>query len=192
MSGKFPSTPFATAVKDLIKAIDDTIPLSFRGTVTAYVVGGVATHIYTESRVSTDLDVKFDPPLLIAGDVSVTFENGGQQSYIRLDRNYTDIFAMMHPVWQRDAWDYEQIGRFVIKVISPLDLAVSKIARFAENDQKDIESLARSGLLDPDALEERCREALSYYVGDTTFVEINIRDTVEMVRSLSNGRDLGY
>jgi hypothetical protein len=50
-------------------------------------------------------------------------------------------------------------------VLSPLDLAVSKIARFADNDEEDIAELVRLELTTANAIEQRATSALGGYVG---------------------------
>jgi hypothetical protein len=40
-------------------------------------------------------------------------------------------------------------------VLSPVDLAVSKIARLADNDREDIQALVRLGLTTAQAIEQR-------------------------------------
>ena len=55
-----------------------------------------------------------------------------------------------------------------VRILTPLDLAVSKLGRFSEQDRADIAALARRRLIDAKSLESRATEALGGYVGDTT------------------------
>ncbi|MFD2274753.1 DUF6036 family nucleotidyltransferase [Undibacterium arcticum] len=73
-------------------------------------------------------------------------------------------------------------------LLSPLDLAVSKIARFEGPDRADIASLAREKLIYPKALAERAEEAISYYVGSTERVRSNLREAIRVVETAQ--RDL--
>ena len=41
-----------------------------------------------------------------------------------------------------------RFGNLVLHVIDPVDLAVSKVARFSERDREDIRALAVRGLID--------------------------------------------
>ena len=52
-------------------------------------------------------------------------------------------------------------GNLVLHVIDPVDLAVSKVARFSERDRDDIRELAGRGLIDPDRFAARAEEALA-------------------------------
>ena len=56
-------------------------------------------------------------------------------------------------------------GSMVLHVIDPVDLAVSKIARFSDRDQDDIGALATRGLINPDKFAGRVEEAFRYCVG---------------------------
>jgi hypothetical protein len=69
------------------------------------------------------------------------------------------------------------------RVLSPTDLAVSKIARMAPNDREDIRSLAAAGLLDADVVRQRADEALAGYVGDPRMVRIAIDEAGEIIRA---------
>ena len=64
-----------------------------------------------------------------------------------------------------------------VRLLSPLDLAVSKLGRFSGQDRDDIAALARQGLVDPQRLRGRAEEALAGYVGDTE----RLRNTIDIV-----------
>jgi hypothetical protein len=68
-----------------------------------------------------------------------------------------------------------------VYALAPLDLAVSKISRFSEQDRSDIETLARAGLIDDAALRRRATEAVSGYVGDLRAVALSIELACAMV-----------
>jgi len=180
-------TPFAGAIRRLLATIERSFPPSYRGVVRCTLVGGCAVHLYTGYRVSDDMDAKFDPGILLSETPVVTYEDAGGAAAVALDRNYTDILAMMHPDWQQDALPWENLGRLHVSVISPLDLAVSKVARFADNDRLDIIQLARAGLVSAGAFAARCAEAIDYYVGDLTFVRLNVAEATDLIRKCSPG-----
>lgn len=66
-------------------------------------------------------------------------------------------------------------------VLSPLDLAVSKIARFADNDKEDIAGLVRLGLTTANEIEQRATQAMAGYVG-LAHLRLNLRDAVALAR----------
>jgi len=72
----------------------------------------------------------------------------------------------------------EGIDRAVldVRVLSPVDLAVSKLGRFASHDRDDIAALARHKLIDSAKLRRRAEEALAGYVGDVA----RLRGSIEI------------
>ena len=53
-----------------------------------------------------------------------------------------------------------------VHLLSQLDLTVSKPGRFSSQDREDIRTLARSGLINADALRQRAEEALGRCIGN--------------------------
>lgn len=180
-----PDTPFMDAVDDLIGRIERSIPASFTRRLTAYLVGGVAVHVYTGWRVSKDMDVHFPQRVIIPPGLVKIYDDQGQERSLAYDYNYGSFIALMHPDCWDDAWEGWSVGRIDVKVVSPTDLCVSKIGRWQGNDKEDICALASNGLLDAAAVERRCLEALDYYVGDTTRLQSNLRDALEEIARCS-------
>ena len=69
-----------------------------------------------------------------------------------------------------------------VRAFTPVDLAVSKIARLSDHDQDDIRALARAGLIIADEVRERAEQALGNYVGNLANVKTSIRLACELVR----------
>ena len=158
-----------------------------------YIAGGAALHIHTGSRVTMDVDATFSRRVLFADDLSVSWrDDDGRARALYLDRNYNDTLGLMH----EDAYDdavpivVEGVDPSVLQVyvLSPLDLAVSKIARFSEQDRGDIETLARSGLIDAAALRTRATEAIGGYVGDLRAVKLSIELACGIVQQFNPAR----
>ena len=61
-----------------------------------------------------------------------------------------------------------------------MDLAVSKIARWADVDQEDIADLVRAGLVSAAVIQQRAEEALTGYIGNLTDVRARIETAVEL------------
>lgn len=115
----------------------------------------------------------------------VVYEADGKKQAVRFDTNYSETVALLHPDCWTDAWEGWTVGKIDVKVISPLDLVVSKIGRWEGHDEADVRELAKAGLLDADALEARCKEALDHYIGGTRRVLLNLEDALEAVRKCS-------
>ena len=104
----------------------------------------------------------------------------GQARPLYLDRNYNDTLGLLHEHAHRDSRPVALPGvdtkRIEVRILAPLDLAVSKLSRFSDQDRKDIESLARRGLISGKGLRRRAEEALGGTVGDLDAV----RNTIDL------------
>lgn len=65
-----------------------------------------------------------------------------------------------------------------VHLLSQLDLTVSKPGRFSSQDREDIRTLARSGLINADALRQRAEEALGRYIGNLD----RLRGSIDIVQ----------
>ncbi len=145
-----------------------------------FLAGGMALHYYCGTRYTEDVDASFSVRLLVpARELTVDYlREDGAPSSLYFDANYNDTFALMHPDYRENAVEWVGLGnelRLVqLFVLSPLDLAVSKISRFAEQDREDIVSLARGGYFTPVQLKAHAMEALDYYVGNLDYVRLSI------------------
>ena len=133
---------------------------------------GVAVNFYTGERPTRDVDASFSRRLILppGNELVVPYEGpDGQVRSLYLDTNYNTTFAVMHEDAEEDSWlvEGEQFDnrKVELRVLAPVDLAVSKLARFADNDRQDIAALARQRLISVDAVSGRATEALKYYVG---------------------------
>jgi hypothetical protein len=144
----------------------------------------MAVHLYVASRVTGDVDIEFSRRMILPDDlaVEVALEDGRPQ-LLYLDTNYNPTFALMHEDYQDDAIPVDLgTGRLRVRVLSPVDLAVSKVARLADCDRRDIEALARHGLVGPEDLEARARGALVNYVGGQAILLKKLDMAITIVR----------
>lgn len=177
-------TILAGALRDVLKQLEERV--KFPGPVTVFLAGGMAVHLYTGARVTTDVDAefavaRFSPP---AVGTDVVLEDGVPK-HVYLDTNYNPSFALLHENYDLDAipsgMEFDQL---VLKVLAPTDLAVSKIARFADHDREDIATLVRAGLTAAQSIEQRAEEALVGFVGDLTMLRLNLKDAVALARQV--------
>jgi hypothetical protein len=136
-----------------------------------YVAGGAAMHLYTGERISNDVDAVFSKRIALPSDLEVTYQDpDGAARLLYFDRQYNDTFALMH----EDAHDdsvpltLKSIDPSIldVRLLSALDLAVSKISRFSSQDRDDITTLAKHGLIKSAALRRRSEQAMENYVGN--------------------------
>lgn len=141
-----------------------------------YVAGGAALHLYTGQRLSDDIDASFSHRIALPEDLDVAYEGAdGTAQLLYFDRQYNDTLGLLH----EDAYDesrsfaLEGVDPAVldVRLLTPLDLAVSKLSRFSDQDRDDILALARLKLIDSATLRNRATDALSNYVGDTARVQ---------------------
>lgn len=144
------------------------------------VAGGAAMHFYVGSRFSEDIDAKIMARVILdPQDLQVAYR--GEDGHARLlyfDTQYNDSFALLHHNAYDDARAIEVKGidprRLEVRLLTPLDLAVSKLSRYSAQDQDDIQALAGAGLIDADSLRRRAEAALPDYVGQMERIRTSI------------------
>jgi len=120
-----------------------------------------------------------------------------QQEYVAarllyFDRQYNDTLGLMHENAYDDSQSLTLDGidsRVLdVRILTSLDLAVSKLGRFSEQDRSDIAALARRGLVSASSIAARALEALRSYVGDTSRLQRNIASAAQIVAASSPTR----
>jgi hypothetical protein len=184
-------TALAQGLKTLLEQLEDQ--LSLKSPLQVYLAGGMAVHLYTGKRVTGDVDAEFGGRILLPQDLAVvvTLEDG-EEHVVYLDTNYNPTFALMHEDYQSDSWPLDLgLDQIRVSVLSPVDLAVSKIARLADNDREDIRELVVLGLTDAEAIEKRANQAIGGYVGGMEMLKLNLRDAVAIARQADRHRGTG-
>ena len=182
------NTPLARGLRELFKQLAER--LSLRSPLKVFLAGGMAVHLYAASRVTTDVDAEFGSRVFIPSDliVDVTLEDGRHES-LYFDTNYNPSFSLMHEDYLDDAIPLDLgVEQIKLYVLCPLDLAVSKVARFADNDKEDIAELVRLGLTTANEIEQRATAALTGYVGGQAMLRLNLRDAVALARQVETER----
>jgi hypothetical protein len=128
-------------------------------------------HFYTGERTSKDIDAAFSHRIVLPDDLEVAYRDAdGAGRLLYFDRQYNDSFALMHEDSREDSIPLTLKGVDAkvldVRLLSALDLALSKVGRFSSQDRDDITSLAKQGLIRSAALRRRAEEALGGYVGD--------------------------
>ncbi len=144
-----------------------------------FVAGGAALHLHTGARMSEDIDATFSRRLVLSDDMSVSYRDiDGRARVLYLDRNYNDTLGLLHEDAYEDSIPVIMPGvdaRLIdVRVLSPLDLAVSKLSRFSDQDRQDIGQLARERMVNSKALRRRAEAALKGYVGTLDTLENTI------------------
>ena len=183
---------FGNALKELLLKIQDefrkyaptALPIKM------YIAGGAALYLMTGERSTEDIDATFSKRVLFGRDMEISYRDiDGRASVIYLDRNYNDTLGLMHEDAEDDSVSItvKGIDRKIldVRVLSPLDLAVSKLSRFSDEDRNDIISLAKHRLIDAYSLRSRAESALTAYVGNVGAVSNTIKTACRIVESIN-------
>ncbi|WP_454735852.1 DUF6036 family nucleotidyltransferase [Cupriavidus necator] len=183
-------TALAEGLRELLTQLERR--LSLRTPLTVYLAGGMAVHLYTASRVTTDVGAEFAGRVMLPQDLLVEVElEDGTPQVIYLDTNYNPTFALMHEDYQEDSIPVDLgLEQIRVRVLSPTDLAVSNIARLADNDREDIRALVAAGLTSADEIEARATDALGDCVGGIEMLRANLRDAVANAREEEQRPDI--
>jgi len=112
--------------------------------------------------------------------LEVTYrDTEGMPRLLYFDRQYNDAFGLTHEDAGIDSIPLKLQGIdpaiVDVRLLTPIDLAVSKLARFEDVDLHDIRALAAAGLLDPEKFRHRAEEALAAYVGVPDRVRLSLK-----------------
>jgi hypothetical protein len=179
---------YVAAFRDLVARIAESLQgvPSRLLPVKMFVAGGAALHFHTGERVSVDVDAVFSRRLALPDDLDVTYRDvDGSTRLLYFDRQYNDTLGLMHEDAQEDSLPLRLPGIDAkvldVRILTPVDLAVSKLGRFTEQDRADIIALARRGRVTSQDLNARATQALEGYVGDLQRVRGNIATAVKLI-----------
>ncbi|PWF46078.1 DUF6036 family nucleotidyltransferase [Massilia glaciei] len=172
-------TGLARGLQQLIVDLQERTKL--RVPIRMYIAGGMAVHLYTGGRVTTDVDAEFSKKIILPLDLLVETSDGNM---LYLDTNYNSSFALLHEDYLVDALKVP-LGTDLIEVfvLNPVDLIVSKIARFGGPDASDIAAMIRTFGITANAIEDRAEHALRGYVGNADYLRMNLRDVLKLASS---------
>jgi len=175
---------FKDAVLSMMESIAENIPDIHKASpVKAYLTGGAAIHFYTQMRVSDDVDVILSNNVQIPQDLVVLWLNKeGNIEQIAYDYNYTPTLGILHEDYEDRATLVKTIdGKFQIYVLHPIDLIISKLVRYAANDEADIKAMVEHGYIDKQRLTELADDAINVGVGfNPKHVRLHLEWVLEM------------
>jgi len=187
------ATPeLAAALSTMLDRIDATLrENAYQGEpIIMYLAGGLAVNYYCGSRFTADVDASFSRRMALDyNDLIVDFSDAtGKRTQLYFDTTYSATLGPMHEDYEDDSQEWIGIGnerRLVkLRVLSPVDLAVSKLGRFEGNDRGDILELAKFGYFTVDEFRRRAEAAASYFVGNVrrlqTTIDIACKDIEDL------------
>jgi hypothetical protein len=174
-------TDLGIGLIELVKQLDQSLQL--KEPLKMVIAGGMATHLYTAMRVTSDVDAEFSKRFIIPSDLLVETAEGHM---LYIDAAYNSTFALMHENYLDDAIKVPiDTGLIEVFVLSPVDLIVSKIARLSGPDMGDIQSLISTMGVTAEEIQARAEEALHGYVGNMSTVQLNLNDVLAAARELN-------
>jgi hypothetical protein len=176
-------TALAKGLRELFAQLERSLDLHV--TLNAFLAGGMAVHLYTANRITCDVDAEFDQRFFMPNDLSldVSLEDGSS-TVLYFDVGYNPGNLLMHENYRLDAKALNLgLQHIRVHVLSPVDLALSKLGYLTPLDQEDIVQLVQQGLTSADEIEKRATSALARYVGGAAMVEQNLRQVLPLLRS---------
>ncbi|MGH7292352.1 MAG: DUF6036 family nucleotidyltransferase, partial [Myxococcota bacterium] len=138
-----------------------------------------------------DIDMFFvGGRVLIAPNTTLVVRAEGRAFSLIFDHQYTPDFGLLHPDYADRAVALSPPGDhgLPLSVLHPIDLAITKVARFQDHDRADIAALAGLSLFDTAAFTLLADQAMAHAVGDLSFLRLNVRDAAEIVSDAGSAR----
>ncbi|MVV47771.1 hypothetical protein EJA72_05845 [Pseudomonas sp. PB120] len=164
---------FKSAEADLV--LENATP----GAVRIIVFGGCAVHLYTNHRVSTDVDAEIYEVNVPEGlhlqtmlaQIPELFvdERSGRVMELNYDLQYNTSFGPLHEdYWERSLRlaEFSQESPLHVHIAAPIDIAISKLGRATDQDIGDIMALLRGGFILGAELRRLALQAIDVYVGN--------------------------
>lgn len=178
-----PSPTLEPALRDWLGRVAEHLG-DTQGDVRANLVGDLAYRLWTGDAREVDARIEWSkrialPPWLMHFLLPAA---GGAPGEARIEHGFSECQGCYAEDWHMRAVPLERIGSLDIRVISPLDLAVSKVIWFEARDRADVVELCRRGLVVPDIFEERAHAALPRYVGGEALYGLQLKEAIQIVR----------
>lgn len=194
-----PETALGVALVEFFNVLEPVYADGAKGVFQAIVFGGCAVHVHTQSRGSADVDAEVashgqadrsEIIGLLGDDAYIFFDEEGVSQILELDPSFNTTLGPLHE-------DYEDrvirlktqsaIPNVEVYVAGPIDVAISKLGRFGDRDQQDIQALLKLPFVDINEFERLAREAIGYYVGNSVSVLGNLESSLKDYQRANEG-----
>lgn len=171
------TTPLGQAIGNLFARALPLLDGNPPGSLKIFIFGGCAVHLLTHARGSADIDAEIEAARVLRKDEIMAVytppegyeDSDGRDLQVYLDQNYTNALGPLHEDYRERAIPmegFEGEQPLHIFVAAGVDLAISKLGRFTENDQSDIEQLIECGRVNVGQFVTLATEAIDYVVGN--------------------------
>ena len=185
-------TPMAKAIMELLGNYADVLRRADvpPGACRAFIFGGCALHLHTKARGSNDLDVEFEATgqlnlsetIMEVEDVFFDDPDTGPSS-LTIDPNFSPVLGPLHEDYQQNAisLNARETSPLQVFVVEKVDLAISKLGRFGDQDIADIHTLFDHGLC-IEHFRSKAREAIDYAVGNRDKLTGNLDQVINLYK----------
>jgi hypothetical protein len=175
------STALGQALISMFKSVEAELALEGAGSgaVKVIVFGGCAVHLYTNHRVSTDVDAEIYEASVPEGlhlqtllaEVPEQFvdERTGRLMELNYDLQYNTSFGPIHEDYRGRSIpliEFPVESPLHVHIAAPVDIAISKLGRATDQDIGDIMVLLRAGFIVTTELRRLALQAIDVYVGN--------------------------
>ncbi|MEN7279373.1 DUF6036 family nucleotidyltransferase [Pseudomonas aeruginosa] len=191
------STPLGEAVARLFSRALPLLEGQAPGTVKVFIFGGCGVHLLTHARGSDDIDAEVEAAKILRRDELVAvlvdpefYEQGDDDLTVEFDPNYNTSLGPLHEDYRDRAIPIDGFSGaqpLHVYVAAGVDLAISKLGRYTEQDKADIEALIDCGRVDVEEFVTLAKEAINYAVGNRSVMLSYLADVTEPY--LENGHD---
>jgi len=175
------STGLGQALISMFKSVEAELMQenAVPGAVKIIVFGGCAVHLYTNHRISIDVDAEIyeacipdglDLQALLA-QVPEPFrdERSARMMELNYDLQYNTSFGPIHEdYWARSIplSEFSEMSPLQVHIAAPVDVAITKLGRATDHDIGDINALLRSGFILSSEFRRLALQAIDVYVGN--------------------------
>lgn len=183
------STPLGEAVARLFSRALPILEGQAPGAMKVFIFGGCGVHLLTHSRGSADIDAEVEAARILRRDELVAvladpefYEQGDEDLTVELDPNYNTSLGPLHEDYRDRAIPLDGFNGnqpLHVYVAAGVDLAISKLGRYAEQDKADIEALIDCGRVDVEEFVTLAQEAIDYAVGNRSVTLSYLADVTD-------------
>jgi len=174
-------TALGQALISMFKSVEAelTFENAAPGVLKIIIFGGCAVHLYTNHRVSMDVDAEIYEANLpenfhlrtLLAEVPEQFvdEKSGRLMELNYDLQYNTSFGPIHEdYWARSLplEEFSVESPLHVHIAAPVDIAISKLGRATDQDIGDIMALLRAGFILTAELSRLASQAIDVYVGN--------------------------
>lgn len=181
------NTDFWHATIRLLEKLSDELG-EIKCPVSAVLVGDAAFHYHTLIGSTGSLNINFESGIIIRPDLKVKYYSNGIEQTLTINHKYNEVneFVFTDTLTAIDLGLIGQNRNIKLKVISALDLAVSRLSDVVPDSTRnaDILKLSEVGGFNKNEFQQRAEWAFSQYYGDATRLYKRLDDACSTINNI--------